>query len=551
MFPLEFFQKSFFCCKVKDLLQRVDHNDKKQRWQRIPLAISSAVFNRRIGGHHLEGFEKMTLIIGQPSTPSIFGGSRACSLEWVGTPSGPSQKLLKCQAWKTGQRSWLYGIDARHIELTWSCRGCFFFLMKALWLLEINLFMWGARRIAMTFVMIFAKEWIKLMGLKSETASFAVLRMAKLEVRSWWKALAAFMTSTLIMSQHSLKKRPVKPSGPGALSEDIWLMAHLISVSVKLSASMSRLCGEICRRSQFRSICLCGGRFIIFWKCSWTTVDFSSCETAHPWSFRNLWMWFFLLLAFTLRWKYFALASPNLMLVTRDACLVLAISMTAKPRTRLLSFALRLNFANDKLLFSCATSKRKMTSSAICSFILASEQIPLLHFFKCCAVTRNLLYRTRKGSWWSVCSSHTFITTSLKAESLTQKFSKRNVLGRRGPLWLESRSGAWSDREVDRAWRTCKGNAESHSALQRNLSSFINVGWRLSLLHVNLRFWRCISWSSHSFRASRNCRIRLRFSLILFLSCKLNWNHQGLATMYCSLAWFLLVPLGTFDVLGI
>jgi hypothetical protein len=41
--------------------------------------------------------------------------------------------------------------------------------MKAVWLLEIKLLMWGARRIAMTFAIIFAKEWIKLMGLKSET----------------------------------------------------------------------------------------------------------------------------------------------------------------------------------------------------------------------------------------------------------------------------------------------------------------------------------------------------------------------------------------------
>jgi hypothetical protein len=67
--------------------------------------------------------------------------------------------------------------------------------------------MWGARRIAMTFAIIFAKEWIKLMGLKSETWlspilfwMSAVLRIAKLEVHGWWKALAAFMIFTLIIS---------------------------------------------------------------------------------------------------------------------------------------------------------------------------------------------------------------------------------------------------------------------------------------------------------------------------------------------------------------
>lgn len=51
--------------------------------------------------------------------------------------------------------------------------------------------------------------------------------------RRSWKELMAAMTSYLTMDQYTLKKRPVKPSGPVALSCRICLMAFSISCSVK------------------------------------------------------------------------------------------------------------------------------------------------------------------------------------------------------------------------------------------------------------------------------------------------------------------------------
>jgi hypothetical protein len=86
----------------------------------------------------------------------------------------------------------------------------------------------GARRKARTFVTMFATQWMRLMGLKSPIESapsfleirimFALFR----RLRSWHgklynESIAAIM-SKLMIGQHTLKKRPVKPSGPGALS---------------------------------------------------------------------------------------------------------------------------------------------------------------------------------------------------------------------------------------------------------------------------------------------------------------------------------------------
>lgn len=79
---------------------------------------------------------------------------------------------------------------------------------------------------AKTFVMIFVKEWIRLMGLKSKTESapsffgismmFAVLRIAKLEVRSRWKA-SCIPDVIFHYIPTFFEKRPVKPSCPDAL----------------------------------------------------------------------------------------------------------------------------------------------------------------------------------------------------------------------------------------------------------------------------------------------------------------------------------------------
>jgi hypothetical protein len=48
------------------------------------------------------------------------------------------------------------------------------------------------------------------------------------------KAFAALTTSTLMMSQHDLKKAPVYPFGPRALLKGIWWIACFISSSVNI-----------------------------------------------------------------------------------------------------------------------------------------------------------------------------------------------------------------------------------------------------------------------------------------------------------------------------
>jgi len=89
-------------------------------------------------------------------------------------------------------------------------------LMKALWFGETSLFICGASRNASTLVIILAKEWMRLIGRKSQMESapsflgsrmmFAEFNRGRLVVLSKWKAFAAFRTSALTMSQHCLKR---------------------------------------------------------------------------------------------------------------------------------------------------------------------------------------------------------------------------------------------------------------------------------------------------------------------------------------------------------
>jgi hypothetical protein len=100
--------------------------------------------------------------------------------------------------------------------------------MKALWQGEISSFMSGARRSASTFVMSFAKPWMRLMSLKSPIDSapfffgirmtFALLRRLRSLFRKLKSESTATITSLQIRCQLVLKKCPVKPPGPGALS---------------------------------------------------------------------------------------------------------------------------------------------------------------------------------------------------------------------------------------------------------------------------------------------------------------------------------------------
>ena len=53
----------------------------------------------------------------------------------------------------------------------------------------------------------------------------------------------AFVTSSLIISQHALKKAPVNPSGPGALLDGMELIVFFISSCEKGTSSMDRSLG--------------------------------------------------------------------------------------------------------------------------------------------------------------------------------------------------------------------------------------------------------------------------------------------------------------------
>jgi hypothetical protein len=61
-------------------------------------------------------------------------------------------------------------------------------LMKALWDVEIRVFIWGASRIDIILATILATPWIKLIGRKSEIASapsFLGMRTTFAELSQW------------------------------------------------------------------------------------------------------------------------------------------------------------------------------------------------------------------------------------------------------------------------------------------------------------------------------------------------------------------------------
>lgn len=126
----------------------------------------------------------------------------------------------------------------RYLAVFWTYKkfSCMLhFLMKALWHLSTRSFNFGASRRARSLVKIFSKLCISEIGLKSCSVSapcffgmrtmMALLTLARplLSMRNNW--FSAANKSSLITSQHRLKKPPEKPSGPGALSAGIcrWL----------------------------------------------------------------------------------------------------------------------------------------------------------------------------------------------------------------------------------------------------------------------------------------------------------------------------------------
>ena len=162
-----------------------------------------------------------------------------------------------------------------------------------------------------------------------------------------------------------------------------------------------------------------------------------------------------------------------------------------------------------------------ITCWAIRSFNLASEMIEELQDLRALAVRKSLCPRRWKGSVWEVGAFQAAYTVCSNRGSLVQKFSNLNGVGRRGPDCCAKSNGQWSLCEDESACRVWSGKAKSQPSLMKKRSSRINIGRCLSLLQVNLRFCRWISFNSQRSSAARNCRISLRFKFLLFLSLAL------------------------------
>lgn len=206
---------------------------------------------------------------------------------------------------------------------------------------------------------------------------------------------------------------------------------------------------------------------------------------------------------------------------------MIVVSLLFQPRMCLLSFALKANFASERDLKSCAVSRCRITTCAICIFSFASEMMELLHFLSAMVVECNLWPKRWKGSVWCVGRLHACCTVSWKHGNLVQKFSNLKGRGLRGPESLASRSGQWSEWEEERVCSMWSSKAMSQALLQKKRSRRESVGWRLSLLHVYFQFWRCISFRPQKARVLRKRRISWRFNLLLFLSCALQMRLKS------------------------
>jgi hypothetical protein len=114
--------------------------------------------------------------------------------------------------------------------------------------------------------------------------------------------------------------------------------------------------------------------------------------------------------------------------------------------------------------------------------------------------------------------SHASQTTSLKSDTFTQKISNWKISLFLGLSCWHNMMGQWSDIADKSTCNINPGSIRSHFLLQKTRSSRTNVGSYLSLLHVNLRFWRVNSNSSQPSKACLNLPMFLQFRFRLFLS---------------------------------
>ena len=166
------------------------------------------------------------------------------------------------------------------------------------------------------------------------------------------------------MPQHFLKKRPMKPSGPGALSLGMSLIASRTSHSAIGAPRPCKSSGSKLSSSQLKSLRLRGPPFMTLEKCSWISFSLAPSSVTHPCASLILWIWFFLLLALTRRWKNLVFASPSLRLEILSHFFLRDLYSTAKAMTLLLSLARSSSSSAERSLFSWAMSRRRITKSA-------------------------------------------------------------------------------------------------------------------------------------------------------------------------------------------
>lgn len=111
-----------------------------------------------------------------------------------------------------------------------------------------------------------------------------------------------------------------KHPGPGALSLGIWLMAVLTSSSVKGFPRLVKSTSGKSKLSQLKSFSFLPPPPKVSEKCSAMISSFWAWSVIQPLLCFRRWMWFFLLRAFTLRWKNFVLASPSFKFLILEHC---------------------------------------------------------------------------------------------------------------------------------------------------------------------------------------------------------------------------------------
>ena len=199
-------------------------------------------------------------------------------------------------------------------------------------------------------------------------AELSRLRCWAFKLCSW---LNAAVRSYFIISQHSLKKIPVKPSGPGALSLGMEKIVFLISSCVKRAPSEDRSCCWYPSKGQWKV----AGLIVDVPRCcrKWSVITFSlsSCRNTGPLVVCKHWMKFFLFLEFARSWKNFVLASPKRIYVSLEHWRILDFSIIANPTERTFSRLRSSSSSCDSDQSSWAVSRRRMISLTIasCSFV--------------------------------------------------------------------------------------------------------------------------------------------------------------------------------------